>query len=171
MPYHSTATGKHLQGIHTLIAYRNHDGDLSSTNCGLAAAATALHCKRLFFETRLTSLEKSFPPDVFFGFFGTSKTRVCEILSAYRCAWCQVHGKHALKRAIQRRHPVLVMLSLPTFLPKGHWMVAYAYDDTHVHLTNYRSHHDRMTWGSFTSGWDSTLASVIDMDNTGIAVA
>ena len=143
MPYHSFASGKHLHGLHSVLAYRNCDGELSGTNCGLAAAATVLRYRELFSEDTLALLEKRFPPDVFFGLFGTSKTRVREILSAYQCPWHEVEGKHALKHAIQHQQPALVMLSLPGHLAAGHW------DEHHVHLTNYRSHHDRMKWGTF----------------------
>jgi hypothetical protein len=124
----------------------------------------------LFAEQGLGGIEQNFPPDYFFGLFGTSKARVCEILSALKCHWRKIEGKHALKLAIQHRHPVLVMLSLPTFLPSGHWMVAYAYDKAYIHLTNYRSHHDRMKWETFEKGWGSDLSALINMDNTGIAI-
>src|SRR4051812_20232021 len=141
MPYRSIAHGHRLHGVHTVTAYRNRDGELSQRNCGLAAAATALRYRHQFSDSRLTSLEDRFPPDILFGLFGSSKGRVCEILSAHGCPWREIEGKDALKRSIRHRKPVLVMLSLPGHLAAGHWMVAYAYDGHHVHLTNYRSHH------------------------------
>ncbi len=170
MPYYSYASAKHLHGLHSVMAYRNQDGELSGKNCGLAAAATALRYRGLFADNTLAELEQRFPPDIVFGLFGTSKTRICEILSAYQCPWHEVDGKHALKKAIAHRQPVLVMLSLPGHLVAGHWMAAYAYDEHHVHLTNYLSHHDRMKWNPFLEGWDSMLSTIIDMDNTGIAI-
>jgi hypothetical protein len=168
MPYLSVAHGHHPQGIHAITAYCNQDGELSQRNCGLAAAA--LHYRGLFSDTRLTSLEDRFPPDILFGLFGSSKNRVCEILSAYQCSWHEIEGEAALKDSIRHRKPVLVMLSLPGHLAAGHWMVAYAYDKHHVHLTNYHSHHDRMGWAAFLEGWDSVLSYMINMDDTGIAL-
>lgn len=170
MPYYSMASGTHLHGYHSLMAYRNKDGELASKNCGLAAAATALRHKELFMDETLAEIEDRFPPDIFFGVFGSSKSRVCEILSAYKCRWHEIEGTHKLKHAIRHRHPVLVMLSLPGTLPAGHWMVAYAFDEHHVHLTNYLSHKDRMKWNRFHEGWGATLPYMIDMDNTGIAI-
>ena len=150
------------------MAYRNHDGELSR-NCGQAAAATALRHKGLFADENLSELEDRFPPDIFFGLFGTSKSLICEILTAYRCPWYEVESDPALKQALRNKRTVLVMLSLPGYLAAGHWMVAYAYDDHHVHLTNY-PRYDHMKWGSFLEGWDSKLSYMIDMDNTGIAI-
>jgi hypothetical protein len=170
MPYLSVADGHHLHGIQAVTAYHNQDGELSSRNCGLAAAATALRYRDLFSDPRLASLEERFPPDILFGLFGSSKGRVCEILSAYQCSWQEIKGEDALKQSIRHHNPVLVMLRLPGRFPTGHWMVAYAYDEDHVHLTNYRSHDDRMGWPAFLGGWDSLLSCMIDMDNTGIAL-
>jgi hypothetical protein len=173
MPYLSVAhhgKHRHRHGIHSLMAYVNQDGFIHYRNCGQAAAATALRYKHLFYEQGLTGIEQNFPPDCALGLFGTSKTQVCNILSALKCHWHEIEGKKALKHAIQHKHPVLVMLSLPTFLPTGHWMVAYSYDDENIYLSNYRRHKDRMTWETFEEGWDSPISYTIDMDNTGIAI-
>ena len=171
MPYHSHAKGKHLHGLHAITAYRNRDGKLSDTNCGLAAAATALRHKHLFTDSDLSELESRFPPDILFGRCGTSKDRVCEILDAYKCRWREVEDKQALERAIKHCHPVIVMLSLPNHTASGHWMVAYAYDRHHVHLTNYVHYKDQMSWKHFEESWDSWLGYWIDMDNTGIEIS
>ena len=170
MPYPSFAHGHHLHGIHSMWAYCNKDGELTQRNCGLAAAATALYHRFKFEDERLTRLEDRFPPDIFFGLFGSSKSRVCEILSAYKCPWHEIEGADALKHFLRHQKPVLIMLSLPGHLAAGHWMVAYAYDLHHVHLTNYRSHRDRMTWEAFLEGWDSAISNMIGMGITGIAV-
>jgi hypothetical protein len=116
------------------MAYRNRDGGLSQRNCGLAAAATALRYKERFMGETLAALEERFPPDILFGLCGTSKARVCGILSAYGCHRHEVEGQQALKHALRDRRPVLVMLSLPGHLVAGHWMVTYAYDDGHAAL-------------------------------------
>jgi hypothetical protein len=172
MPYHAMASGSHLHGLHRLLAYRNQDGTLVEKNCGLAAAATALHHKHLYSKHNLTHLEDEYPPDILFGLFGTSKSRVCEILSAYGCRWREVRGETALKHALRNKHLVLVMLSIPTrgILPAGHWMAAFAYDKQCVHLTNYHRHKDQMSWSLFREGWGSTLSAFIYMQKTGIAI-
>jgi hypothetical protein len=172
MPYRAKASGLHLHGLHTMLAYRNGDGRMKDKNCGLAAAATALHHKHRFTEPNLYTLEDEFPPDVFFGLFGTSKDRVCEILNAYGCHWREVRGEAALKHTLQHRHPVLVMLSIPwhEILWAGHWMVAFAYDEHGVHLTNYKSHNDRLPWSEFRDGWDSVFPAIIHMRKVGIAI-
>ncbi|HVS37898.1 MAG TPA: hypothetical protein VMS17_20230 [Gemmataceae bacterium] len=170
MPYESTAAGQQLHGLPSITAYCNDDGALSRTNCGLAAAATGLCHRQLFAEKTLAVLEKRLPPDVLFGLFGTSKTRVCKILSAYRCRWHEIKGRRALRDALERQRPVLVMLGLPGRLPAGHWMVAYAYDEQSICLTNYRSHNDHMKWGTFFQCWNSWLSRLIGMSNRGIAL-
>ncbi len=157
-------------GLTHLFAYTNHDGTWTEKNCGQAAAATALRSRHLFAEADMKGLEERFPPDVVGGLCGTGKGRVLEILKAYHCPHRQIEGKRALVQALSHHQPVLVMLSLPGRVASGHWMVAYACDEHHVHLTNYQKHHDRMTWSDFEEAWDSWLSFFIDMDNTGIAI-
>jgi hypothetical protein len=43
-------------------------------------------------------------------------------------------------------------------------MVAYAYDNDYVYLTNY----GQMSWGDFKRDWDSVVSLAIDMQNKGI---
>jgi hypothetical protein len=103
MPYYSMASGKHLHGLHSIMAYRNRDGQLAQRNCGLAAAATALRYKERYMGETLAALEERFPPDILLGLCVTSKARVCEILSAYGCHRHEVEGQQALKHALHTK--------------------------------------------------------------------
>jgi uncharacterized protein YvpB len=137
----------------------------------------------------MITLETSYPPDNLGGVFGTSRKQVEKILTGYSLNISTVSGKDDLKQSIQNLKPVIVMTSvtfqtLPVFrtpsisvfgvtlpsvstpkeIPSAHWMVAYAYDDAKVYLTNYGS----MTWDEFLGRWDSAIGKAINMQSKGL---
>jgi hypothetical protein len=171
----NSSAGQGLQGLTSMFQYVNGDGTLQETNCGQAAAATILTHYGIFEKKterpnpNMTLLEDRYPPDVLFGVCGTSKTRMRQMLNENRLSLLHIKGETQLKNCIRNYSPVVVMLGISQVIcgmtvPGGHWMVAYAYDNEYVYLTNY----GQMSWGDFKRDWDSVVSLAIDMQNKGI---
>lgn len=160
------------QGLQSIFEYINQDGALCETNCGLAAAATFLTHLGLVPNPGpvMDWLERFYPPDIVFGFFGTSRRRVEQICRRFDIRLRSIQGEESLKRELDACRPVMVMLAVPAGqfagfdLPGGHWMVAYGYDAERVYLTNWGS----MTWDEFRKGWNGTIPRLIQMRNRGL---
>jgi hypothetical protein len=165
-----------FRGVPCIFEYINDDGGYVRTNCGQAAAATLLtfHGKLRPDAERarqvMAALEREHPPDNVGGLLGTSRRRVARILRAHGVRLRVVEGEEALRRELDRGHPVAVMLGVSggTFLrfdlPGGHWMVAHGYDRDHVYLTNWGS----MTWEEFRRGWAAFVPRLIGMRFRGL---
>lgn len=166
-------------GIGSIFEYINGDGSLRKTNCGLAAAATLLTFHHKLppdleepkARRVMADLERWHPPDNLGGLFGTSRRLVTRICKAFGLRVLPIKGEQALRKQLDDRNPVVVMLGvsggklLGFELPAGHWMVAYGYDHDHVFLTNW----GRMTWREFHHGWTAFVPRLIGMRNRGLA--
>ncbi|MCI0463240.1 MAG: hypothetical protein L0Z62_40350 [Gemmataceae bacterium] len=164
------------QGLDAIFEYTNYDGACLDTNCGQAAAATLLtfHGKLPPQAERaraiMTAIEGRHPPDNLGGLFGTSRRRVVRICKAFGLPVKVISGEEALRRQLDQRSPVVVMLGvsggrfLNFDLPGGHWMVAYGYDRDHVHLTNWGP----MNWEEFRKGWKALVPRLIGMRLRGL---
>lgn len=168
-------------GLEGIFEFINGDGTLWRTNCGQAAAATLLMQQgRLAGGDQpacdiMNTLEKSFPPDQFFGLFGTGRTQVERICQRHGLRLHEIRGEDQLRAYLSRRRPVIVMLGVSAGrlwnrfdLPGGHWMVAYACDDKYVYLSNCDG--GRMTWADFQLGWRSFVSRLIRMNNRGLTI-
>src|SRR5262245_23096233 len=90
-------------GLATLFEFTNDDGQKCRTNCGQAAAATILtHCGKVkgaelpALEV-MCVLERDFPPDQFFGFFGTGRQQVERICMEHGLKLREIRGEEELK--------------------------------------------------------------------------
>src|SRR5262245_18456880 len=94
---HQQALSASYRGLDTILEFINNAGDLSRTNCGLAAAATFLtHCHRSPAKGSselMGRLEKHFPPDILGGLFGTSRCQVRRILHHFGCRLGEIAGE------------------------------------------------------------------------------
>lgn len=169
------------QGLPSLFGYRNDDGKLSGTNCGLAASATLLTMlgkmpvemtTTVHTNSNMLALESTYPPNILGGLAGTSRGRVEQILDAYGVRSVEVDGEEGLRGSLAAKQPVAVMLQVPgsTFMgitfPAGHWMVAFGFDEQRIYLTNWDI--DGMTWEEFRGGWSQLYPWCINMDRKGL---
>jgi len=166
-------------GLSSIFEYTNDDGTLCNTNCGQAAAATLLtHLGKfapLADQARqvMHLLEKTFPPDNFFGLLGTSRRRVERICRANGAPVRPVVGRDALCARLRAGLPVIVMLGvsggrfLNRDLPGGHWMVACGYDAERIYLTNWGT----MPWPEFDASWNKLVPRLINMHGKGLATS
>lgn len=172
----ATSAAEGFAGLVGIFEYVNRDGRLWRWNCGQAAAATMLAHHRLgpvagHGSETMSELERSFPPDILGGWFGSSRRRVVSLCKAHGLPLCDVRGEAELRRTLADRRPAIVMLGVPGArlgpwrLPGGHWMVAYAFDDRHIHLTNWP---EPMPWPEFRAGWTSFVSRLIQMDERGL---
>lgn len=163
-------------GLESLFEFTNDDGQLKRTNCGQAAAATFLtHHGKLDPVKNLACdlmaiLEKEYPPDQFFGWFGTGPRQVQRICQVYGFPLEEIRGEEDLKECLRHKRPVIVMLGvsagrmLNINLPGGHWMVAYAFNNDNIYLTN----HGAMSWEEFRQGWYAMVPRLIAMQGRGL---
>ena len=166
-----------FDGILWLYQYTNNDGQNPGTVCGQAACATLLtYCgkQRANIET-LRKIERSHPPDVFWGVFGTSPWRIRAILDHYGAKRLEnVSSVDELKRHVGRLCPVICLIqNTEGFggLPDGaHWFVVFAYDHIGVFVTNYDSKNIavRLRWPEFIDKWDSPVPGVASVEFKGI---
>jgi Peptidase_C39 like family len=163
------------RGLESIFEYTNNDGDLSAWNCGQAAAATFLTHHGAMDPAQATSnmacLEKHHPPDQLLGWLGTGRRRIERIMRSFNLDLVEVNGIAEIRRQLDRKNPVLLMLGIPHGkylgfnLPGGHWMVAYGYDARTVHLTNGPA----MTWEEVEASWHSIAGLWIRMNGRGLA--
>ncbi len=167
------ATYRGLEGI---FEYTNSDGELTPTNCGLAASATYLTHLGKFPPLPddagliMRTLEANHPPNIMFGKLGTSRGRVERMCGAYGTRLEPLDNEAAIRSSIDNRKPVIVMCQMPgkqmlgLHFPSGHWMVAYGYDADKIYLSNYGT----MNWPDFRDVWDGFVPGLIGMRNIGL---
>jgi hypothetical protein len=163
------------RGLDCIFEYTNHDGALTRWNCGQAALATFLtHHGRMdpvAAADNMAWLEAHHPPDQFGGWFGTGRRRVERALHAFQLEALELAGEEEIKRQLDQKYPVLLMIGCPSYrllgidLPGGHWMVAFGHEGDLVHLTN----RGAMTWSEIRAGWKSITARWIGMTGVGLA--
>lgn len=165
-------------GIPSIFEYINQDGKHQQRNCGQAATATFLQYHGRIGDALVMAhkameiVESAFPPDIFFGLFGTSRRQVERSCKQYGLELQEILGKDSLRAALSAQQPVMVMLGVSGGkfwrwnLPSGHWMVAYGYDEDNVYLTNW----GYMTWTEFENGWNKMIPRIINMRNKGLVV-
>lgn len=169
------------QGLDAIFEYTNDDGELCRRNCGQAAAATLLTSHGAWqpmpeqASFRMGHLEMHFPPDNLGGLWGTSRRCLERICRAHQLRLITVEGEAALRRALERRNPVAVMIGVSPRkfcgipLPGGHWLVVYGYDRHGVHVTNWVG--GSITWPEFRQRWATWLGLLIGMRRRGLAIA
>lgn len=166
-----------FQGLTNIFQFTNWDGEFVPFNCGQAAAATYLTYRGCLppveeqANTIMRQIEADHPPDNFGGWLGTSRRRVERICRAHGVKLSPIRGEQRLRESLGQGRPVIVMCGVPGpqilkryTLPAGHWMVAYGYDDSAVHLTNW----GKMSWPDFRARWNSIVPSFIGMRNIGL---
>lgn len=134
--------------------------------CGQAAMATVLSAVGVKPEDPtnavMQALYDRFPPDIVFGYLGTSYRRVEQALTAHGVGWTWQEGEQRLQEALRAGHLAVVMLDVGATDDEGwgsiggHWTVVYAMDDAHVYLSNW-PWDDRCTWANFRKGWDTQM--------------
>jgi hypothetical protein len=171
------------KGLTSIFEYVNEDGNSPINCCGQAAMATLLTKKGLMktasAATNVKTLEAQFPPDIAWGYFGTSKQRMEQMIKA-QGRWMQTHtGHNALKLNVGVGIPVAVMLDVSKGMAgsasaqglAGHWMVVFAFDNKWVYTTNFGGEYRRIEWAKFNLGWNSWMPTAIGMYQTAISVA
>jgi hypothetical protein len=179
-----SSSSQGFQGLGSLFEYTNEDGNHPNRNCGQAAAATMLTYRGRFAcpatpdaaNHIMTELEDKYGADILFGLFGTSRHRMTEMIAAYGGTVSVIQGVAALKRQVELKCPVIVMLDIArdkagwNTSVGGHWTVVFAYDKEYVYLTNWPDVNSRCAWKQFRLGWTSWLPSMIAMRATGLVV-
>ncbi|MEZ6140732.1 MAG: hypothetical protein R3B84_09195 [Zavarzinella sp.] len=167
-------------GISRIFEFCNDDGlpAMRPYTCGHAAASTFLTYHGVVKPEEqsalqiMSAIQMHFPADTMGGYFGVSRRRMEKICRNAGLKLTVVKGISELKASLDRCEPVIVVTWVPgpvilgKMLPQGHWMVAYAYDESHIYLTN--KFGGCMTWELFSKSWDHWLPGLIQMRNTGI---
>lgn len=135
-------------------------------SCGQAAMATVLTALGVTPEDPtdqvMQGLYDRFPPDIAFGYLGTSYRRVEKALAAHGVAWTWMEGEQRLQEVLRAGHLAVMMLDVGATENEGwgsiggHWTVIYAMDSEHVHLSNWPID-DRCTWANLRRGWDTLM--------------
>jgi hypothetical protein len=156
------------------VEYVNEDGKLSKYNCGQAAVATLIQFYQRDREGVMEWLEKEHPPNVLFGYLGTTRRRVERGLRAAGLRPYTIHGVDALKKSLDDGKPGIftyqfeLMKVLGVSIPTAHWMVAFGYNDEYVFVTNWWKH--RIPWDEFLVGWSGWIPAITSMKNAAILV-
>jgi hypothetical protein len=171
------------KGLPSIFEYVNDDGNSPINCCGQAAMATLLTKKGLqktaSASTNVKTLEAQFPPDIAWGYFGTSKQRMEQMITAHG-RLMQTHlGHNQLKSRVSAGKPVAVMLDVSKGMAgspsaqglAGHWMVVFAFDNKWVYTTNFGGVYRRIDWARFDRGWNSWMPAAIGMHQAAISVA
>jgi uncharacterized protein YvpB len=119
------------------------------------------------------------PPDIAWGYFGTSKQRMGQMIQGYGKSMLSHTGYSAMKGRVAQGKPVAVMLDVSKGMAgtatspalAGHWMVVFAYDSTWVYTTNFGGAYRRIDWARFDRGWTSWMAAAIGMHTTAISIS
>jgi hypothetical protein len=160
------------EGCMSVYQFVNDDGDDPNRCCGQAAIATFLAILRVLPTdiSTLKAIESVYPPNVLFGWLGTSRglvARACEINDVFVS---EIGGEEALKEALTAKQPVVLLIGTSAGklwgceLPGGHWTVAYGYDDAYIYLTNW----GLMPWDEFRQRWRSWVSAVGGMSGRGL---
>jgi hypothetical protein len=101
-------------------------------DCGQAAVCTFLaHHGYIPANQKLLSIvEKEFPPDIMFGWLGTSPGQVAEACKKWGGKIEEIHGE----MEIMARLPAIVLIQDGEL--GGHWTVATEKKDQYIYLTN-----------------------------------
>ena len=168
--------GEGFAGVRSLYAYGNGDALNERNACGPAGVATLLtHCELLPATIdSLRRIEKSHPPDLFGGRFGTSPWRIAAALRDYGVpAVMPINRVADLRDAIADRNPVLCVIQNEPGLfgmrAGAHWLVAHAYDATGVYVTNFGEHH--VAWARFEALWSGTICRLARVKFRGVTCA
>lgn len=167
-----------FRGLPRIIEFTNHDGKHVRSNCGQAASTTVLNFFGHPFAAAdvesarplMEPIESKFPPNIFFGWFGTSGGRVRSILNHFQYDYETIRTTAQLKQRLDQGLPVLLMLQVTGGkfwkweIPGGHWVVAWGYDADNIYLTNWGS----MNWDEFHKSWNGIIPKLIRMNQRGI---
>jgi hypothetical protein len=169
--------GEGFAGVRRLFAYVNADGLEPRNACGPAGCATLLtHCELLPATVdSLRRVERTHPPDLLGGRFGTSPWRIASALRDYGVPHVQaVNRLRELKDAIADRNPVLCVIQNEPGLfgmrAGAHWLVAHAYDRDGVYVTNFGQVH-QVPWARFEALWSGAIARLARVKFRGVTCA
>jgi hypothetical protein len=172
-----------LCGMMSIFEYVNQDGNYPINCCGQAAMATLLTRKGLMktasASTNVKTLEAAYPPDIAWGYLGTSKQRMQQMVQAHGRSMLTHTGYNILKSRVAQGTPVAVMLDVSEGMAgtsaspalAGHWLVVFAFDNKWVYTTNFGGAYRRIDWGKFNLGWNSWMAAAIGMQKTAISIS
>lgn len=171
-PDYNTRDGA-LRGLGSIFQYTNDGMPSTKTTCGQAAIATILtHYNIKPRDTGYTVVNdvyRRFAPDIAWGNLGTSWQQMNRALSAYGVPYNWYSGEAGLKNALNLYKPCIIMLDVGAIPEEGwgwggHWVVAYAYDNNHIYLTNWNGNSQKYadggkcTWAAFRKAWNAQLA-------------
>ena len=165
MGYAISVDDSRLDNFRSYHALRRQDWN----RCGQAAVASLLDyhaagpfkreepvrgvaCARRCLDTgeAIDLITKSFPPDHFFGLFGTTAARIVAALQSYGLEANAVRSRStadeesiwpAIEQSVAEGLPVIVLLDLGKLGGRpfsAHWAVVYRVEDSLVHLANCR---------------------------------
>jgi hypothetical protein len=169
-------------GITSIFEYRNQDGLHTWNCCGQAAMATLLTRGGVQtianWKTNVRDLEEDHPPDIAWGYFGTSQARMGQMASVYGKPLKIYGGYYSLKAAVASQKPVAVMLEVSKGKAggasaqglAGHWLIVFGYDEKNVYTTNFGGPFRRIDWYRFELGWESWMPAAIGMQKRAISI-
>ena len=172
-----TEPGEGFAGVRRLFAYVNADGLEPRNACGPAGCATLLtYCELLPAHVdSLWRIERTHPPDLVGGRFGTSPWRIASALRDYGVPRALgVNRLRELREAIADRNPVLCVIQNEPGLfgmrAGAHWLVAHAYDRDGIYVTNFGPHH-HVPWARFEALWSGAIARLARVKFRGVTCA
>lgn len=170
------------RGLPSIYEFINSDGNLRPYNCGHAAGTSFLTFAGAFpndlepaeAHRIIASIEDEHPPDNMGGWFGASRRRIERMCRTNGVKFERIAGEDELRASLAACRPVIVVIGTEGSrvwkwpLPRGHWMVAYGYDEQQIFLTNWSS--PGMPWPEFRRWWGSFVPRLVSMHNRGLSL-
>jgi hypothetical protein len=154
--------------IPSIFQYTNDGAKNKDTACGQAAIATLITALRVKApdtgSALIREVESNYPQDNALGNAGTSWQQMEKALHGYGLKTYWATGEAELKEYLRAGYPAAVMLDVGR-IPQygfhwgGHWVVAYAFDDGNIYLTNWGYDGTTCSWGAFSAAWNTWLTN------------
>lgn len=126
-------------GLKKIYQYDNDSpGVDKARSCGQAAAATVLrHWGKISGDDAVTQVWNRYEPNVFND--GTNWDREQEAIQGFGLNAYWATGLDEMKEYIKLGYPAILMVDVGAVGDRwgGHWVVAYAYDDDGIYITNW----------------------------------
>ena len=151
--------------MQNFIEYTNYDGIHVNTNCGEVAITTLLVNKGKIDNgpDAVKFIENQYPPDILFGWFGTSPTQIQTVCEKFGCPLQKDSGVDNLIKCLQKGKLCILLIGwMEGLKPCGHWTVAHKFNDNIVSLANY----DDVKIEDIDSLWSNIIPVLGGMKNS-----
>ena len=163
--------GPAFVGHQSIFQFVNADTLKPAKECGQAAIATVLANYHIIPKSidGLREVEKAYPPDMFWGVFGTGPDQIRKALKHYHLPHHRTHGREKLEKVLRGRGTAISLVQNTAGLfgigDGAHWFVVFGCDANGVYVTNYGSP-PFIDWATFEKMWSGTIPTAVGMTKT-----